>query len=373
MELAQNIFALPGQGMPNASASVASRAVPVSAESTALPSGSTPDGTTQDGGTGNAEFGNLLNIILGLAPPSDGTENKISPSIGAQNESVSQTAPAIANVFSAIVSPEAVLPNNGITVPKNQMPVKVQSSPAEPQKKSNIIAHDTVQDAQTAILLANTYTPGVPEIAVAAIKFSETNSETVENSVSAPAFIHASTQNIFLGASINNSLPALVNQGDLEHTQAASEVTPLTDKLLNSTAIIATPGTKTDSTNTVILAQASSQTYLPFAMPKGDEQQNAKEQVSTNQTPSGIIVSDIPSASPEDRHPSNTASNQTNPALISAPALLAAKTSDQTLEPKKKIEAGAVISDTAPPAPLLDYEIPDSTNAASESPPRPRS
>ncbi len=314
MELAQNFFALPGQGMTNAGAPNSPGATSVSADGNKFPSGVTPDNNAVV-----EEFGSVLNVLLGLAQSADSSGIKITPIIGQQNERAPQAdaaiptastaadfligqqnerAPradaAIITASSAADSQKPALEKNSVTPQSIPEPLNIITTQTDLPIKADTAGQEITQDAQPTIIFYDAGLPGRTNIAAIEYKVADTNAG---NAVLSQSVI-ASTQAGFSDTPGVNSWQSKMFQSGAAGEPSENEITSPSDELLNSTAIIFTPATIINSAISTVPDQENPLAFLPEISISGEKKQNTDATTHPAdgrfQAPSGHIVSGIP-------------------------------------------------------------------------------
>ena len=364
MELLQNMSALPGQGMTNATASVASRTIPASTDDIDLPAGTAPDSVAQDGSKGAAEFGNVLNIILGLTPAPENMGNKTSaitdfPNIFTNPAPTVLTQTVLANISSSVLSAEEAVLKNGQASQSNLPSSSIQTALPGIEKKSDTAGLDIATDAKSGIIYPNINIFPASENTTITNKPSDANAEKIEISSSMPA------QTASSNTQINNFQASRENQADWMHTSVANKTASMTDKLLNSAAIISAPVTETTPANTVAVARENLQAYTPITPKAGDNSlHNEADETISVILPNTTVPVNAPIE--DSIEAQQVVANQ---APIAMQGASDTKTADQKTAPKKKTEISANTIDTVASQQPLDPQIPAEAVTAPEPQP----
>jgi len=361
MELLLNMSALPGQGITNPATSVASRTVPASTETAGLSASATPDIPHQDGPRGIAEFGNLLNIILGLTPAPENMDNRTSAVTDFSNiftnPLLTVLPPAIlTKALPPVISADEAASNNGQT-PKNVLlssGTLTMSSGNE--KKPETAGQDIAADTKSGIMYPKTNLLSESEFTTIVIRPSDAEAQNITSTSSAPA--PAATSDM----QINTFQAPQENHTDSMPTSVENKTASLTDKLLNSAAVISLPVTDNIPLNTIVPAQEPlhKQTLITAQADDNNLHTDSREIIS-----SALQITADSAHAPINQSitPQQVA---TNPPPIAAQGASNTKTVDQNTTPKKKNEILTSTVDTVASQQPLDPQIPAEPAAAPE-------
>ena len=380
MELLQNIFALPGQGITNTAASIASRTVPASTGTTGLSAGVTPDSPHQDNPKVIAEFGNLLDIILGLTPAPENMDNKILGLTPAPENMDDRTSAVtdFSNIFTnplltvlpptiltkalpSVISADEAASNNGQT-PKNGLlssgTLTTSTTSSGNEKKPETAGLDIAADTKAGIMYPKTNLLPDSEVTTIVTRPSDAEAQNIASASSAPAAAPAATSDM----QINTFQAPQANHTDSIPTSVENKTVSLTDKLLNSAAAISLPVADNIPLNTIVPAQEPlhKQTLITAQADDNNLHTDSKE----------IISSALQITADSAHAPINQSITPqqavTNPPPIAAPGESNAKTVDQNATPKKKTEILTSIVDIVASPQPLEPKIPAESVAAPE-------
>lgn len=375
MELLQNIFALPGQGITNTAASIASRTVPASTGTTGLSAGVTPDSPHQDNPKVIAEFGNLLDIILGLTPAPENMDNKILGLTPAPENMDDRTSAVtdFSNIFtnplltvlppaivtkalSSVISADEAASNNGQTPKNSLLSSGTLTTSSGNEKKPETADQNIAADTKSGIMYPKINLLPDSEVTTIVTRPSDAETENIASTSSAPALAATSDMKI------NIFQTSQENHTDSMSTSVENKTVSLTDKLLNSNAAISLPVTDNVPLNTIAPAQEPlhKQTLI-----------TAQAEDSNLYTDSREIISSALKIAPDSAHASINQSITpqqavTNPPPIAIQGASNSKTVDQNTTQKKKPEILTSTVDTVALQQPLDPQIPVESAAALE-------
>lgn len=361
MELLQNMSALPGQGITNLATSVPSRTVSASVDTTVLPAGTTPDSPHQDGPKGIAEFGNLLDIILGLTPAPENMGSRTSAVTDFSNiftnPLLTVLPPAIlTKALPSVISADEAASNNRQAPKSSLLSSGIPTVPAGNEKKPETAGQDIAADTKSGIMYPKINLLPDFEVTTIATRPSDAEAENIASTSSAPALAATSD------TQINTFQAPQKNHADSIPTSVANKTVSLADKLLNSAAVISLPVTDNIPLNTIVPAQEPlhKQTLITAQADDNNLYTDSKE----------IISSALQITADSAHAPINQSITPqqavTNPPPIAAPGESNAKTVDQNATPKKKTEILTSIVDIVASPQPLEPKIPAESVAAPE-------
>ncbi|MFZ5930161.1 MAG: flagellar hook-length control protein FliK [Pseudomonadota bacterium] len=361
MELLQNMSALPGQGITNLATSVPSRTVPASVDTTGLPTGTTPDSPHQDGPKGIAEFGNLLDIILGLTPAPENMGSKTSAVTDFSNiftnPLLTVLPPAIlTKALPSVISADEAASNNRQAPKSSLLSSGIPTMPAGNEEKPETAGQDIAADTKSGIIYPKTNLLPDSEVTTIVTRPSDAEAENIASTSSAPALAATSDMkiNIFQAPQKNHT--------DAMPTSVENKTVSLTDKLLNSAAVISLPVTDNIPLNTIAPAQEPlhKQTLITAQAEDNNLYTDSKE----------IISSALQITADSAHAPINQSITPrqavTNPPPIATQGASNTKTVDQNTTQKKKTEILTSTVDTVASQQPLDPQIPAESVAAPE-------
>lgn len=361
MELLQNTSALPGQGITNPATSVASRTVPASTGTAGLPTGATPDSPHQDGPKGIAEFGNLLDIILGLTPAPENMDNRTSAVADFSNiftnPLLTVLPPAIlTKALPSVISADEAASNNGQTPKNGLLSSGTLTTSSGNEKKPETAGQDIAADTKSGIMYPKTNLLPDSEVTTIVTRPSDAEAQNIASTSSAPA--PAATSDM----QINTFQAPQENHTDSMPTSVENKTVSLTDKLLNSAAVISLPVTDNIPLNTIVPAQEPlhKKTLITAQADDNNLHTDSKEIIS-----SALQITADSAHAPINQSitPQQAA---TNPPPIAAQGASNTKTVDQNTTPKKKTEILTSTVDTVASQQPLDPQIPAEPVAAPE-------
>lgn len=361
MELLQNMSALPGQGITNLATSVPSRTVSASVDTTVLPAGATPDSPHQDGPKGIAEFGNLLDVILGLTPAPENMGSRTSAVTDFSNiftnPLLTVLPPAIlTKALPSVISADEAASNNRQAPKSSLLSSGIPTVPAGNEKKPETAGQDIAADTKSGIMYPKINLLPDFEVTTIATRPSDAEAENIASTSSAPALAATSD------TQINTFQAPQKNHADSIPTSVANKTVSLADKLLNSAAVISLPVTDNIPLNTIVPAQEPlhKQTLITAQADDNNLYTDSKEIIS-----SALQITADSAHAPINQSitPQQAA---TNPPPIAAQGASNTKTVDQNTTPKKKTEILTSTVDTVASQQPLDPQIPAEPVAAPE-------